>query len=90
MYLMIRLDYRTAEGAYCTAYRSLHHEEALQALHHVGRWVLENLPEGASLIQVSQGWSPVASHELVIDRIRKMAIAPTTKLFGQSEDPARS
>ena len=87
---MIRFEYRTAEGHYRTAYRSLNPEESLQASHQIGTWVLENLPEGAALIQITQGWSPVASHELVIDRVRKMATAPTTKLFLQSEDPVHS
>lgn len=73
MYLMIRLDYRTAKGAYRTAYRSLLEQEANNPSLHIGTWALENLPEGATLIQVSQGWSLVASHDLIIDRVRKMA-----------------
>lgn len=52
----IRIDYRTGEGRYQTAYRVLDHEEALQAPRRIGAWILEHLPEGAALVKISQGW----------------------------------
>lgn len=73
MYLMIRLDYRTGEGDYRTAYRFLDNHDAAQAPQRIGTWILENVQEGATVVKISQGWSPIAPNEVVIERVRQVS-----------------